>query len=328
MKILIIRFSSIGDIVLTSPVVRCLKKQLPDVELHYLTKAGFAPIVNANPYVSQVKVLDKDWKRMMQDLQTEQYDLIVDLHHNIRTWRIKRGLTKVRSVAFDKLNYQKWLMVRFKINKLPNIHIVDRYLETVQYLGVRNDDEGLDFFIKDMDKMSLPDMLPAHFQNGYIGLVVGASYETKQLPISKLIELCQTIQNPIVLLGGKEDAGNGSILETLDPERIYNACGQFSLMESAFLASKAEKIVSHDTGLMHMAAAFQKPIVSVWGNTIPEFGMYPYYGKRKNQNTSFEVNGLSCRPCSKIGYHKCPKKHFKCMNEQDVKGLVEVVAAK
>jgi len=327
LKILIIRFSSIGDIVLTSPVVRCLKKQLPDVELHYLTKAGFAPIVNANPYVSQVKVLDKDWKKMMQDLNAENYDLIVDLHHNIRTWRIKRGLAKVRSVAFDKLNYQKWLMVRFKINKLPNIHIVDRYLGTVQYLGVRNDDEGLDFFIKDMDKMSLSDMLPAHFQNGYIGLVIGASYETKQLPVSKLIELCQTIQKPIVLLGGKEDMENGKALSALAPERIFDACGKFSLMESAFLVSKAEKIVLHDTGLMHIAAAFQKPIVSVWGNTIPEFGMYPYYGKRKNQNTSFEVKGLSCRPCSKIGYHKCPKKHFKCMNEQDVKGLVEVVAA-
>ncbi|WP_447643044.1 MULTISPECIES: glycosyltransferase family 9 protein [Chitinophagaceae] len=325
MKVLIIRFSSIGDIVLTSPVVRCLKKQLPDAELHYLTKPVFSNIVAANPYVAQVKLLDKDWKKMMQDLQVEQYDLIVDLHHNLRTWRIKRGLKKIKSVAFDKLNFQKWLMVRFKINKLPNIHIVDRYLKTVQYLGIRNDDEGLDFFIKDVDKMSLSNMLPANFQNGYIGLVIGASYETKQLPISKLTELCQMVQQPIVLLGGKEDVENGKALAALDPVRIYNACGQFSLMESAYLVSNAKKIISHDTGLMHIAAASQKPIVSVWGNTIPEFGMYPYYGKHKNQNTSFEVQGLSCRPCSKIGYHKCPKKHFKCMNEQDMKGMVESV---
>ena len=322
MKILIIRFSSIGDIVLTSPVMRCLKKQSPGAVLHYLTKPAFASLVEANPYIDHVKLLDKDWKKMMQDLQSEQYDLIVDLHHNLRTWRIKRGLKKVKSVAFDKLNYQKWLMVRFKINHLPAVHIVDRYLQTVQYLGIRNDGQGLDFFIKDEDKMSIAGMLPSNFQNGYVGIVVGASYETKQLPISKLAELCHTIRRPVVLLGGKEDMENGKTLSALAPDRVFNACGQFSLMESAFLVSKAERIISHDTGLMHIAAAFQKPIVSVWGNTVPEFGMYPYYGKRKNQNTSFEVKGLSCRPCSKIGYHRCPKKHFKCMQEQDVGSIV------
>ncbi|MFT4204170.1 MAG: glycosyltransferase family 9 protein [Chitinophagaceae bacterium] len=321
MKILIIRFSSIGDIVLTSPVVRCLKKQLPDVELHYLTKPGYASIVAANPYIAQVKLLDKDWKKMMRDLQAEQYDLIIDLHHNLRTWRIKRGLRKVKSVSFDKLNYQKWLMVRFKINKLPNVHIVDRYLETVQYLGVSNDGAGLDCFIKDADKMSITSMLPPSHHNGYVGIVIGASYETKQLPLEKLKELCENINKPIVLLGGKEDTENGDALSALDSGRIYNACGQFSLMESAFLVSQAEKVVSHDTGLMHIAAAFQKPILSIWGNTIPEFGMYPYYGQHANQNTSFEVQGLSCRPCSKIGYHQCPKKHFKCMEMQDVKKI-------
>lgn len=323
MKILIIRFSSIGDIVLTSPVVRCLKKQLGNAELHYLTKPAFSGIVEANPYISQVKLLDKDWKKMMTDLQSENYNLIVDLHHNLRTWRIKRGLKKVKYVAFNKLNYEKWLMVRFKINKLPNIHIVDRYLDTIKFLGVANDGDGLDFFIKDQDKMHIANMLPANYQNGYIGIVIGASYETKQLPLSKLLELCQTIKKPIVLLGGKEDAANGEALSILDPERIFNACGKFPLMESAFLVSQANKIISHDTGLMHMAAAFQKPIASVWGNTIPEFGMYPYYGKHEDQNASFQVDNLSCRPCSKIGYHQCPKKHFKCMEEQDVKGMGE-----
>lgn len=322
MKILIIRFSSIGDIVLTSPVVRCLKKQLPDVELHYLTKPAFAGIVSANPYVTKTKVLDKDWKKMMTDLKSEKYDLIVDLHHNLRTLRIKWNLSGVKAVSFNKLNYEKWLMVRFKINKLPNLHIVDRYLQTVQYLGVRNDDEGLDFFIKGKEEMSIANMLPVSHQSDYIGIVIGASYETKQLPVSKLSELCQQLDQPIVLLGGKEDMENGKQLAQLDPARIFDACGKFSLMESAFLVSQAEKIISHDTGLMHIAAAFQKPIVSIWGNTIPEFGMYPYYGKQKNQNINSEVKNLPCRPCSKIGFHSCPKKHFQCMENQDIAAIV------
>ncbi|PZP52126.1 MAG: glycosyl transferase [Pseudopedobacter saltans] len=327
MKILIIRFSSIGDIVLTSPVVRCLKKQLPQAEIHYLTKPAFASIVESNPYLSKTKLLDKDWKKMMKDLQTEKYDLIVDLHHNIRTLRIKWGLRSVKSVSFNKLNYEKWLMVRFKVNKLPNLHIVDRYLQAVQYLQVRNDDAGLDFFIKDQERMSISDMLPDSHQSGYIGVVIGASYETKQLPFHKLSELCQKLRGPIVLLGGKEDMENGQKLSALNPEKIFDACGKFSLMESAFLVSKADQVISHDTGLMHIAAAFQKPIISVWGNTIPGFGMYPYYGKSKSQNISFEVDHLPCRPCSKIGFHSCPKKHFRCMEEQDIDAMSAIVNA-
>lgn len=325
MKILLIRFSSIGDIVLTTPVVRCLKKQLPEAELHYLTKPAFAEILQANPYLSQVKLLDKDWKKMMHNLKSEQYDLIVDLHHNLRTLRLKLGLPGVKSVSFPKINYEKWLMVRFKINRLPDLHIVDRYLQTVQFLGIRNDDAGLDFFIKEEKDLSILNMLPPSHQSGYVGIVIGASYKTKQLPLSKLTELCRTIHRPIVLLGGKEDMLNGKALSVLDPKRIFDGCGKFSLMESAFLVSKADNIISHDTGLMHIAAAFQKPIVSVWGNTIPGFGMYPYYGKHKNKNISFEVQGLSCRPCSKIGFHSCPKKHFKCMIEQDIVAIGKAI---
>lgn len=326
MKILVIRFSSIGDIVLTTPVVRCLKLQRPDVEIHYLTKPAFAPIVQDNPYVTKVHVLEKDWSRLILSLKNESFDEIIDLHRNLRTLKIKWALRNIASYSFPKLNFRKWLLTTFKMDKMPSVHIVDRYLATVAHLGILNDGEGLDYFIPEKDRVLL-DVLPDICQKGYVGIVIGASYATKKMPLHQLIALCRHIEFPIVLLGGKEDAANGDDIANSRPGFIYNACGQFNLNQSADIVRQANVIISHDTGLMHIAAAFQKRILSVWGNTVPALGMYPYYGNREGKNTSFEVGGLPCRPCSKIGYKSCPKKHFKCMELQDVQAIAQKATA-
>jgi ADP-heptose:LPS heptosyltransferase len=133
-KFLIIRFSSIGDIVLTTPVIRCLKQQVPGAEVHFLTKKNFRGLVDPNPYVDKVQVLDGSWDLMIHQLQEENYDYIIDLHHNLRTLRIKRALKGVPAFSFRKLNFKKWLLTVFKINLLPAVHIVDRYLETLNAL--------------------------------------------------------------------------------------------------------------------------------------------------------------------------------------------------
>jgi ADP-heptose:LPS heptosyltransferase len=206
------------------------------------------------------------------------------------------------------------------------VHIVDRYMETVKTLSVKNDGAGLDYFIPKEEETKASD-IPAGHQMGYIGIVIGATYATKRLPPEKLQELCSAIHYPIILLGGPEDKALGEQLaQANEAGRVYNACGKFTLNESASLVRNARLIISHDTGLMHIAAAFKKPILSVWGNTVPAFGMTPYYGDRFLQHNPrpfdvFEVNGLSCRPCSKLGYAKCPKGHFKCMRQQDVVGM-------
>lgn len=318
MKVLVIRFSSIGDIVLTTPVVRCLKQQVPGMEVHYLTKKSFRGLVDTNPYVDKVHLLSDDWENMIAALTAEQFDLIVDLHKNLRTLRVKRALRKVKNVSFNKLNVEKWLLTSLlKINKLPREHIVDRYLATVKQLGVVNDGRGLDYFIPEKDEVKATD-LPMSHQAGYVGVVIGAALNTKKLPVEKLKELCRLINKPIILLGGPEDRQEGDEIAAVDQVKIYNACGKFNLNESACLVRNAKTIVTHDTGLMHIAAAFKKPIISVWGNTVPEFGMTAYYGNATVPSKIFEVEGLSCRPCSKIGYKKCPRGHFKCMNNQEV----------
>jgi len=320
MKLLIIRFSSIGDIVLTTPAVRCIKQQVPNAEVHFLTKESFRSIAENNPYIDKVITLNTSWVLMMHQLQVEQYDFIIDLHHNLRTLRIKRGLKGVKSFSFNKLNIKKWLLTALKINVLPSIHIIDRYLNTASSLGITNDGKGLDYFIPVKDEIKGTD-IPASHLHGYIGIVIGAALETKKLPVEKLQELCRKIHYPIILLGGPEDKENADQIAAFNPIKIYNACGKFNLNESACLVKKAKFIITHDTGLMHIAAAFKKPILSVWGNTVPAFGMGPYYGNDQVANFIFEVT-TSCRPCSKIGHHQCPKKHFNCMELQNIDAIV------
>jgi ADP-heptose:LPS heptosyltransferase len=338
-KFLILRFSSIGDIVLTTPVIRCLKEQYPDAEVHYATKKSYKSLLENNPYIDKVFVLENGLNELVKSLQSERYDYVIDLHNNLRTRIIKIRLKaplaprrgrKLRIFSFDKLNFLKWILVKFKKNLMPNVHIVDRYMKTVESLGVKNDNKGLDYFIPEKDEMPL-DWLPENFRNGYAVYAIGGQHETKKLPLNKMIELCQTIQLPLVLIGGKEDVEMGDRLAPSAPRggtypndseskvpplgaegaTILNLCGKCNLNQSASLINNSKLVYTHDTGMMHVASALKKKIISIWGNTVPEFGMYPY-------QTEYEVienKDLNCRPCSKIGYNKCPLGHFKCMND-------------
>ena len=315
-KFLIIRFSSIGDIVLTTPVIRCLRKKYPGATIHYLTKKKFATILQSNPYLDKVLLLEDNFNKTVQEIENEEYDYIIDLHHNLRTLRIKNLIRDVPFYSFNKLNIKKWIYTNFKINTLPQVHIVDRYMATVEKLGVVNDGLGLDYFIPESEKVKEGDIPFSHL-HGYVAIAIGAAHNTKKLPVEKLKELVEKIKHPVILLGGKEDLSNGEKIAETDPIKIYNACGKFSLNESADIVRNAKLVISHDTGMMHIAAAFKKNILSVWGNTVPSFGMTPY----KTNYEVFQVNKLWCRPCSKTGFDKCPLGHFKCMNEQSMDAI-------
>jgi ADP-heptose:LPS heptosyltransferase len=323
MKILIIRFSSIGDIVLTSPVVRCLKNQI-QAEIHYLTKKNFENIVRSNPYIDKVFGFEKDIAEVLQDLKSEHYDLVIDLHKNLRSVRVRQALD-VKTYSFNKLNIEKWLMVNLKINRLPYKHIVDRNLKTVAPLNIIDDGEGLDYFIPKKDEVNIENIGKQYdfsISNAqYIAFVIGAAHATKRLPVEKIIDICNKIKLPVIVLGGKEDSENGEIIVSKSIGYVLNLCGKLNLNQSASVVRQAHKVITHDTGLMHIAAAFRKNIISIWGNTIPEFGMYPYLPNGENSekpmNVMIEVKGLNCRPCSKIGHEKCPKGHFKCMQMID-----------
>lgn len=326
-KILIIRFSSIGDIVLTSPVVRCIKKQMPETEIHYLTKKSFSILVESNPYIDKIHLLDDNLSKTLKDLESENFDFIIDLHNNIRTFKIKWHLEKpVRS--FNKINIRKWLLVNFKLNILPEKHIVQRYLETARRLKVFDDGEGLDYFIPQKDEIKLSDFPLTHL-HGYAALVIGAQHYTKKLPLIKLKELCEKIQIPVIVIGGIEDSVTGNELEKLFPYKVFNACGKFNLNQSASIIRQSKIVITNDTSMMHIAAAFKKIIHSFWGNTVPIFGMQPYFGSNvkyealyKSNSFLHEAKNVNCRPCSKIGFQKCPKGHFDCMMKQNFDTLL------
>jgi ADP-heptose:LPS heptosyltransferase len=321
-KILLIRFSSIGDIVLTSPVIRALKQQL-GCELHVLTKEKFSAITENNPFVDKVHKFQTKTAEISSTLKAEKFDFVVDLQKNGRSIKLRKSLA-LPSSSFPKLNIEKWMLVNLKVNRLPKVHIVDRYFEAVKQLGVKNDGKGLDFFIPKADELIPPEIHP-DLKNGYIGIVIGGMHHTKVFPREKVCEVITKLELPVVLLGGKEDEANGTfIVENSPGNLVVNACGAYTLNQSASLVRQAGLIITNDTGLMHIAAAFKKPIISIWGNTVPDFGMYPYLPGNENLSVLAEVENLGCRPCSKLGFKKCPKKHFRCMLDQDV----NLIAAK
>ncbi len=319
-KYLVIRFSSIGDIVLTTPLIRCLKDQVEGAEVHFLTKKQFVPILSSNPYIHKVHILADNSQLTINDLKKEQFDYILDLQNSIRSVNVKRSLKRM-FFTVNKLNLKKWLLVNFKINRLPDKHMVDRYLDTANLFDVKNDGKGLDYFIPDEDIVS-PDTLPEEFSLGYIALVIGAQHSTKRLPNEQLIKLIHKLEHPVIIVGGPEDKERAEeIIRESSVQQILNGCGEYSVNQSASLIQQAKTVISNDTGMMHIAAAFKKNIITVWGNTIPDFGMYAYLPGEGS--VDFEVKNLSCRPCSKLGFDKCPKKHFDCMQKQDIADMAD-----
>jgi len=322
LKILIVRFSSIGDIVLTTPVIRCLKLQLPGLELHYLTKKQFIPILEPNPYLDKVWGYDDNFRELVPQLKAQGFDCVIDLHKNLRSFFVKRRL-RVVSASFPKLNLQKWATVHLKVNAMPDIHIVDRYFKAVKRLGACNDNGGLDCFIAAGDEVAVTD-LPFTHQQGFYALVIGGKHNTKIFPPEKIVEVCKKLSQPVVLLGGKEDRERGEQIAARSGPIVYNSCGLYNISQSASLIRQSRAVLTNDTGLMHIAAAFNKRMVSVWGNTVPAFGMYPYLREGFRDNSMIaEVRGLSCRPCSKLGFKECPKKHFRCMREIETGPIVD-----
>lgn len=321
-KFLIIRFSSIGDIVLTTPIVRCLKTQVEDAEVHYLTKSAYVPLLSQNPYINKLLTLKPRLSETIKEIKKEHYDYIIDLHHNLRTFIIKNK-AGILAFSFPKLNIKKALLVNHKINLLPKIHIVDRYFETVKLFDVKKDNKGLELFIPPEEEINIK-TLPEPFHQGYLALVLGAKHSTKQMPFELITNIFSQLDMPVILLGDQNDASIGERLcKWAKNKHIFNACGKYSILQSASIIRQSKVILTGDTGLMHIGASFNKKMVTVWGNTVPEFGMYPYLDH--SLYTINEVKPLPCRPCSKIGYKQCPKKHFDCMNKQNAESIVNQI---
>ncbi len=325
-KFLVIRFSSIGDIVLTTPVMRCLKQQVEGVEVHFLTKKSFKAVTEANPYIDHFHYYDNNLNDLIIEFRKEKFDGIIDLHQNFRTALIKFQLN-VPVYSYNKESWAKFLLTRFGINQMAKRHITDRSMDAIAPLGVVNDGMGLDYFIPEDQDVPATDLPTSHLA-GFIAIVIGASYFTKKLPVEKLKALCAALDFPVVLIGGKEDAKEGDAVASVDSVKIYNACGKFSLHESADLIRRSNLVISHDTGFQYIACALNKKVLAIWGGTSPLLDVEPYYGihqlvahANSEAYKNFIVPHLSCQPCSNYGTKKCPKGHFNCMQKQDIQAI-------
>lgn len=327
MRLLFIRFSSIGDIVFTTPAIRAAKQQLLGVEIHFLTKSTMKAVTEANPYIDQFHYFDKDLNATINDLKQIGFDYVIDLHKNYRTYKIKKALG-APAFTYNKLSWQKFLLTKLHWNFMPKRHISDRCLDVLSPLGVVNDGKGLDYFVPSNIQLS-SSALPSSHQQGYIALVIGASFASKKLPIVQLQALCKQLKYPIVLVGGKEDAQEGEQVASIDKAKIFNACGKFSLHESALIVQQSKTVISHDTGFLYIACAYHKKTVAIWGATSPALQVEPYYPSSQANALVSEsdmyynaiVPNLPCQPCSNYGTKKCPQGHFACMRQQNIAAI-------
>ena len=307
-----------GDIVLTTPVLRWLHTQ-KNAEVHYLTKQQFSSLIDSNPNVSKLHLLNDSIDSTISALKKEHFDLVIDLHKNIRSKKVCKSLA-TEHLTFKKLNIQKWLFVNFKLNFLPKNHIVDRYAEALETLGLDTADRSIDFYFPSDYFFNLAQH--GLMQKDYICIVIGGTYATKQIPVSIIASLIHRLKKSIVLLGGGDnDEHKANKIMSLCNNIPLNLVNKISITDAAYVIQQSSGIITSDTGLMHIASSFDIPIQAVWGNTSPHFGMHAY---RPNTGTITNyVVKLSCQPCSKLGSDKCPRGHFDCMLKQDVEQIVK-----
>jgi ADP-heptose:LPS heptosyltransferase len=325
LKALVVCGSSIADVVFATPVMRALKVQMDDVEVHVFAdlSSGFA--LDENPYVDNVHLsLESTWQNYRR-LKKEQFKIVVNLSEEWNAMCLA-FLLNVKTYSLKSLRFKRWLMVHLKIDQLPNKHVVQRMFEGVQNLQLKTDELGLDYFIPEKDRV-LREWLPQDFQGDYLVFCINANYSTRKLPIDRMIELCDKINKPIVLLGEKADFETGEVVSSFFGKSVslsydeglfqlnkrtvvYNACGKFNFNQMASLIKQSRAVFTFDNDFIAVASAFKKDIYGLWGNTILMFGKYPY----RTKFTVLENNRAECRPCSSEGFEKCPKGHFKCMN--------------
>ncbi|PIQ10102.1 MAG: hypothetical protein COW71_03925 [Ignavibacteriales bacterium CG18_big_fil_WC_8_21_14_2_50_31_20] len=306
-KILIIRFSSLGDVLLTTPLLRILKNKYPKTEIDYLVKTSFSDAVKLNPNIKNVVSwqTEEEFHLAIIKLKNAKYDYVIDLQNNFRSKKIVSKLGK-NSFCFKKPNIKKFLLVNFKLNLLKNEKsIPQRYVEVIPELKI--DEKGLELFLPEENKTQIFEDKPI------IGLAPGAFHFTKRWPIDFYAEVGNKLTNEgfkIVILGGKSDREICNLL-SIKIDRSIDLSNDNKLFETASNMKKCKLVICNDSGLMHTATAVGTPVIAIFGSTVKEFGFVPFGVK----NLIIENNNLSCRPCSHIGKSTCKKKHFNCMNQ-------------
>ncbi len=338
-KILIIRFSSIGDVVLTTPLLRVLHTTFQFSMIDFVVKKEYAELVRNEKNLNRIYEFDpksgfSGMHKLRKQLQSEQYDLIVDIHNSLRSRYLRWMLGSGDVVVVSKRIFARTMLVRFKKNFYGNIvSVADRYIEPLQKYGIQNDGEGLELYISvgiRAQAFAKMNKLGIHLYGMMIGFCPSAKHATKCWPQERFAELGIRLANKygakILLFGAAADKDRCAAIANAINDRSRNGkavdlSGELSLLESAIAMEACNLVVTNDSGLMHVASAMKKKVIAIFGPTVREFGFFPV-GK---EQIVLERNGLYCRPCTHIGGKICPEKHFRCMNEIHVDEVAEAV---
>ena len=303
LKILVIRFSSIGDIILTTPVIRCLSIQL-NAKLDFLTNRKYSKVLETNIYIDNTYSLCEDKKVTLEILKAKEYDYIVDLQNNLKSLRIRKALA-AKSFSYSKNTLKRYLLIYFGVNLL-NDHIVDRYFKSVLKLAVFNDYKGIDYFLSNDSNFSF------NTDQDYLCWCIGGTYEQKKLSYKQISNVVNKLKIPVLFLGtDKEKIISSKVIDNSESSEIYDLCGMTTIQQSAYLINKSKLVLTNDTGMMHIAAAFNVPIISFWGCTSPSLGFEAYMPAKDSEKITSPV---SRRPCSKHGKY-CRHQSNGCIKE-------------
>ena len=307
-KILVIRLSSLGDILLTTPLLRSIKKTNSDISIDFILREEYEDILVHNPNINKLyKYAESKLEKqiLFNSIIAQNYEIVIDLQNNIRSRELTRIL-KCPVFKLKKRHIDKFLFVYFKINKLKDAPPIPvRYANAFDMIEL--DDNGLDFKTDNQPNEQL--------QSGekFIGICPGAKHYTKRWPKGYYIELGKLLESnnyEVVLLGGKDDL---DLCDEIAKElsNPINLCNENDVMQTAADMMMCKAAYCNDSGLMHLAAAVNVPVIAFFGSTVREFGFFPY----KSKSLVMESDRLQCRPCTHIGKKSCPQKHFSCMLE-------------
>lgn len=333
-KILIIRLSSIGDVLLTTPVIRLLKMKFPGSKIDFVIKKEFAQVLADHPQINRLFIFDKhDEKKSVQAIKTElrlrQYDLVVDLHKNFRSYLLTTGIRANKIVRYSKGVISRFFYVKFKL-KCSSV-IIPAYLKYINCLksfAIEDDRQGLEFYVDADVKKQVDQKYSTFLHEGVqriIGIAPGAHHPTKRWTsegFSNVINhLVENRDHKIILFGNQEDQKLIASLDIHSHTNIMNAAGKLSLRETGALMDFCDLVVTNDSGLLHLTSALKKKVVAIFGSTTEELGFFPY----TTEHSVVQNKSLRCRPCSHIGRSKCPKKHFKCMKDISAGQVIDAI---
>jgi lipopolysaccharide heptosyltransferase II len=321
-KILVIRLSSIGDIVLTTPVLRSLRQGLPAAQIHFLTKKAFLPLLQHNPNVDKLIAFEGDLKATIRALKAEGYDFILDLHNNLRSHLIRAAFPLTASAVYPKQTLRIKLYTRFRIGRLPARHTVERYAMALRKLGCTLDGGSLDFPLPAAAQQLAGQLIQRNFTRRPIAVALGGNFATKRWPREHFVRLLQALGTPVILLGGPAERVDADWIAAQLEQQCLVAAGEYDLLVSAALMAKCGQAITHDSGFMHIGVALGLRLYTLWGSTVPALGFGPYKAERARV---LQVDHLDCRPCSKLGHAACPLGHFKCMVDLSPESVVAAI---